>query len=523
MKLIFNKILKTKRIVFIIVLICFISLFFSAGLVVAQTNSLWSSSPIENTVGKAIATVLGWIAWVIVHFLGLILTLLMKILVNVAQFNKIIDVDAVKIGWAIVRDLCNMFFILILLVIAFATILRIESYSAKRLLPKLLIMAVLINFSKTIFGLIIDFSQVIMLTFVNGFGTYGYNNLVNLFQIQGFLQIWAPNSSTSAPISEWAVVAAIIAAVMAMIITTIVVLVMLAVLVMRVIMLWVYTILSPLVFFGAAFPGGQKYTSRIWEDFIKQVLVGPLLAFFIWLALSTAMNSSKVIGNLTANQQGTGGMIDFCDPVGTDVHGTINKIFCEGSFQTYIITIALLIGGLMVTQQIGGLAGSAAGKGLQWAKRASLAVGGAAAGAAVFIPKQYAKRAGYGAADLALGGIKTLPIVGNLAMEAQAKLKMKRDYAEEKDTRYMKYLPEQDLDEVIRRQRAGGPLSFLARGMESRRQGFKSALTEKMRRGEEWGMDKNTKMRNKTLAMIELAQLAGHSVTAEKTLSGMRI
>jgi len=65
-----------------------------------------------------------------------------------------------------------MSFILILLIIAFATILRQESYS-KKLLPKLLIMAVLINFSRTIFGLLIDFSQVIMLTFVNAFSAGG--------------------------------------------------------------------------------------------------------------------------------------------------------------------------------------------------------------------------------------------------------------------------------------------------------------------------------------------------------------
>jgi hypothetical protein len=49
-------------------------------------------------------------------------------------------------GWVITRDIANMFFIVILLVIAFATILQIEQYNYKKWLPKLILMAILINF-----------------------------------------------------------------------------------------------------------------------------------------------------------------------------------------------------------------------------------------------------------------------------------------------------------------------------------------------------------------------------------------
>jgi len=83
-------------------------------------------------------------------------------------------------GWAIVRDLCNMFFIVILLVIAFATILRVEGYDIKKMVPKLIIMAILINFSKTICGLIIDAADLIMNAFVSAFTGSMSGNLTTM-------------------------------------------------------------------------------------------------------------------------------------------------------------------------------------------------------------------------------------------------------------------------------------------------------------------------------------------------------
>lgn len=370
-----------KNVVFLIFFICLIyGLFFN-------TTDVLAADP--NPIMIGIVTVLGWIAFFLSYVVGFVATILIDVLIWVAQFNNIIGVDAVRQGWVIVRDLCNMFFILILLVIAFATILRIESYSAKRLLPKLLIMAVLINFSKTIFGLIIDFSQVIMLTFVNGFAANGPGHFVSMFQMQKYFSMSEVSEQAFKSGSALPVAAGILMGLFAMIISAIVILVLLVVLVFRIIMLWVYTILSPLVFFGAAFPGGQKYTSRIWEDFIKQVLVGPLLAFFIWLALLTAGTSSGQLGEKKDIGAGTGATTGG-EQIAVTSLTSPNALFSTNNFQSYVITIALLIGGLMVTQTMGGVAGSMAGKGMQWARRAPMLTGKGALGGAGWGARKFA-------------------------------------------------------------------------------------------------------------------------------------
>lgn len=345
----------------VIILICFV---ISSSIFFIGLHGANAASDSTHNVSDAVITVVSWIVYPFAYVAGVLLSVMVSILVSIAGYNDFINVDTVVKGWVVVRDLCNMFFVLILLMIAFATILRIESYQFKKALPKLIIAAVLINFSRTIFGLIIDFGQVIMMTFVNSFAVGGPSQFVQIFQIDKYLSI----DSSSSAIGTMAVLGAIVAGLVAMLITLVLMIVLVAVLLMRVIMLWVYTILSPFVFLGSAFPAAQKYTSQIWGDFTKQVIVGPMLAFFIWLALNTATTSSNSLIESIADQRKSI-QRTATEPQVTEMCAGINALFCEKNLQRFLITIALLIGGLMVTQQMGGFAGQMAGKGMGWIQK----------------------------------------------------------------------------------------------------------------------------------------------------------
>lgn len=116
---------------------------------------------------------------------------------------------AIRTTWGILRDFINIFFILVLLVIAFATIFNVKDYKAKDLLPKLLIAALLINFS-----LIITF-EVIKLLFVPAQvflssltqGSSISEKLADAFNIQkffdpGFIK-YIPGIGEGAELIEW--------------------------------------------------------------------------------------------------------------------------------------------------------------------------------------------------------------------------------------------------------------------------------------------------------------------------------
>ncbi|MFH1255116.1 MAG: hypothetical protein V1667_01430 [bacterium] len=320
----------------------------SVGSTIANTIEFAAASPIILSLGA--------IAALVTVIFGALNTIVIGALVNIVKYNNFINEPSIRDTWIVARDLCNMFFILILLVVAFATILRIESYQWKKILPKLLIMAVLINFSRTICGLIIDASQIIMLTFVNAWANAG--DFVSMLSMAKFFTGVTFKNITTEEWSVLNVVAGMLIGIMFLIICGVVLVVTLAVFLMRVIMLWIYIVLSPFAFLAAAFPAGQKYASQWWSEFVKYIINGPVLAFFIWMALvaSKQINDSKVF---------------FNDPSNANQCFGLAEGMCMNNFLPFIISIGMLLGGLMITQQIGGIGASIAGKGMNWIKSAA--------------------------------------------------------------------------------------------------------------------------------------------------------
>src|SRR6056297_3728405 len=126
----------------------------------------WLLGAIEGTTVDLIAVVASFF----VDLIGILVSMVVYSIVAFSNYKNFIHEEAIKHAWEIIVSFCNMLFILILLVIAFANILNIDSYKIKNTLPKVIIMAILINFSLLICGLLIDFSQIFMMTFVNALG-----------------------------------------------------------------------------------------------------------------------------------------------------------------------------------------------------------------------------------------------------------------------------------------------------------------------------------------------------------------
>ncbi len=298
-----------------------------------------------------VTTVVGGLASGIASVLGWILAKVMAVLVYIAQYNNFIHAAAVANGWVIARDISNMFFVIILLVIAFGTILRLENYSYKKWLPKLILMAILINFSKTICGLLIDVAQVVMLTFVNAFKDVMAGGLVDMLGITGWQKL-----DGFEDVSSWEVAGAFVLSVIYSAIALITVTAMLGMLVMRIIMIWVYVVLSPFAYLLAAFPGGSKYSSMWWSDFTKNLIVGPVLAFFIWLSFTSLVSFNNQSLDIDGSLQDPNQITCQQDESGVCKKGTTDIMI------KFVISIAMLLGGMKIAQEIGGAAAGVAGK-----------------------------------------------------------------------------------------------------------------------------------------------------------------
>ncbi|MBI5022589.1 MAG: hypothetical protein HZC05_00240 [Candidatus Magasanikbacteria bacterium] len=232
--------------------------------------------------------------------IGQILLWAIDLLIQLSKYNSFLDANVVSVGWVLVRDVANMFFILIMLIIAFGTMLKIDDYSWKKLLPRLIVTALLVNFSKTFIGLLIDFSQVIMLTFVNGYAAAAGGNFMKMFQIEELFKSAALDSkadvSLGGNVSFKTLIGFALGAIM-LGISLIVILVFVAILLFRIITLWVLIVLSPLAFLLGTFPKGKEYYGQWWKQLQGQIIVGPMVAFFLWLSLAAlggGANSAEI-------------------------------------------------------------------------------------------------------------------------------------------------------------------------------------------------------------------------------------
>jgi hypothetical protein len=73
----------------------------------------------------------------------------------------------VDTGFHFTSGLANIFLILVFIFIAFAYILKLETFEAKRALPRLIIVALLLNFSLLFVWIMVDLSQIIYNTFLD--------------------------------------------------------------------------------------------------------------------------------------------------------------------------------------------------------------------------------------------------------------------------------------------------------------------------------------------------------------------
>lgn len=197
--------------------------------------------------------------------------------------------------WGEIRNWANMLIVLGLIAIALATILRWPSdWEAKKLLPVLLGVALLINFSVVFVGIIIDFSNLLMKGLLFGTSADSISNLTLSIN-----EAWNAFSPTSPDlIKYWAV--SIILSILYLLVAT-VLLWFSFIFIERYVMLAILFVFSPLVFVAYIFPKTKSYFTSWKERLIKWCFIGLGAALMMRLAISilTVFAKSSSSGGIT--------------------------------------------------------------------------------------------------------------------------------------------------------------------------------------------------------------------------------
>jgi len=284
--------------------------------------------------------------------------------------NKVMSLDAVIIGWQIILGFTNLGFVLAIIVIAFATILRIERYGMKQILWKLVVAALLVNFSLVIAGAIISVSNVATNTFLQATTTENLSNaLANALQPQRLGQVEPSFVDQVKGLLDYAVsfmspgawINFLIRLLFILVFTFLMVLSFLTLFVMllvRVFALIFLLILSPIVWLLWIFPSTQKYWQKWWQEFIRWNFFAPAVMFFVYLTVKTASLMQHKEGNIysiISSKSWLGGVTNFF----------IDENVFKNTMES-IVLLALLSGGIYVANKFGiaggGIGVSLAGK-----------------------------------------------------------------------------------------------------------------------------------------------------------------
>jgi len=306
------------------------------------------------------------------EFVFYLLNLLVKL--SAAIFDGMLNIgfkshlDVVKAGWQVTRDFGNMLFILFLVVIAFGTILRIERYGIRELLPKIIIIALLINFSLVICSVIIDFSNLTANFFVDDVKKYTGKEGVSatLTDSLRLTEIYKPiecsglsdepkeeggKSAQDECIEDAAgkfgadMVTFVISMTMGSLVMLVAVFTFLAgaiLLLIRVVIIWFLVMLVPLVFICHIMPALHQNWKNWWKTFLQWCFFAPAYAFFVWLAVKVAVEGGTLIiaKEMSTEFTGMGAFVNaFTSSPALIIH--------------YLFIIALLLGGLVTASKFG--------------------------------------------------------------------------------------------------------------------------------------------------------------------------
>ncbi len=335
-----------------------------------------------------------YLLWIYIP--GWALTIVSRILVIILSYQNFANEDIINRGWVVTRDFSNMLFIIVLLVIALGTILRSGRYGYQQNLRRLVLMAILINFSKSIALFFIEVSQVVTLAFVNAFLNSLQAGFPELLGLTPVLQLVKGNAGAQV-VGGLSVFVQIMLGGIMMVIALIVIVIITLLFLYRIIAFGFIIILAPIAFLLSAWPTGFTYYQRWWKELGNYTAVGPALAFFLWLSFSVVQQptASGCLSQIVAGkgqdssftiqktEEGAQGQLNQA----TDSAAVTGETACPtpsnnplvATILRFLVGISLLIGGLTVAKELSVAGGAMANK---WSGKLGGALKGMAVGAA---------------------------------------------------------------------------------------------------------------------------------------------
>jgi len=246
----------------------------------APNQSIWAL--LFGGIDWLISAIIGLMAELFKWILGFIITGFMFALTP-STWQGFVDnplVNGPAGLWPLARNFANIMLALGMIIMAIATIIRNKKYNYEAILGKLVLAALLVNFSLVICGIFIDISNYLTLYFLSAGGVTTLPNMIlstidkvacSVQQATGKAEFIFDNTAGFVMALILAIV--FIGQFVALLIYVII----------RTLTLWFCLITSPLAFVLGVFPFGEGLFKK-WQGMFTQAIVSlPVLAFSVWI------------------------------------------------------------------------------------------------------------------------------------------------------------------------------------------------------------------------------------------------
>ncbi len=278
-----------------------------------------SGSPLLGFINELIAILTAFVQELIYLLFTALVVPLIEAMLSIRTYT---DQFAAVIypGWIVVRNVCNILFIIAIMAIAMGTLLRLDGYQFRSMLINLIVAALLVNFSLFVGQAVLGVADTVQSQFLPNnkavIRSLGADLVLNNreafsrfargdFASQGYF------SQTVVPLFMLVVSAG----------TFMVFLAIAAFLAIRVVMLWILLMVSPVAYAAGALPSTAHYREEWWETFLKYAFFTPVMAFCLNMAavIVNAQKTNPVLRQISSAEFSDNNLSSFVFNVASNI------------------------------------------------------------------------------------------------------------------------------------------------------------------------------------------------------------
>lgn len=282
---------------------------------------------LANFIAEVIGTIVSYINEFIYFVTSSVIAPTMEALLGIRTYTDAFA-SVILPGWEVLRNISNIFFIVVMLIIALATLFRVQNYQYKNLLISLILAALLVNFSLVIAQGVLGIAETVQDQFLpvtdakdptHGTSHNVIATLANALMrdpIKSFNDLKQTNTSLTSSLSSITLPIFYLILAVAGFITMLSLLVFILI---RIVALWILLMLSPIAYVAGVLPLTKNYRGQWWREFIKYAFFVAIIGFFLNIAALMAQKGQEVFKAIGADTSKLGSLETFILQVGTNL------------------------------------------------------------------------------------------------------------------------------------------------------------------------------------------------------------